>query len=240
MNEKIASRKAVAMATSIGVEARELGNGWQNLGMRNFNIKKQLEDMELELSIDDQVWQKLLSQLGLWLIDSFDQKIENIQAKVLEQETAIELRKLFGIPLSLLAMPVFVELEKMELLARIDLKTEASNLEKIWGEIKNRILHMMQLFLVEQIEAVEKEEEAHLLALQASQKQAKGIEALSTTVIKVENQFSKKLEELKKKKNLLFENFKKVGGNIPSLIDGSFEATIFKASKQSTQAIVIN
>ncbi len=240
MKEKNTPRKAVEMAASIGSNPKEVGNYWQMLALGNLNITEQLEGMGLELAIENQEWQKLLSQLGFWMIDLLDQKIANIQTQVIEQETAIELRRLFGRPLSLLAMPIFVELEKMELLARIDLKTEANNIEKIWEQINKRILYMIQLFLAEQIETVEKEEAAHLLALESSQEEAKGLEPLSATVNQVENKFSLKLEELKNKKTLLLENFKKVNGKIQTSVKGFFEQTIFSAGRQSIQPIAIN
>lgn len=238
--EKSPNRKAVEMAVSIGTKPQEIGDQWAYLGAQKINVASQLQDMGSEIQIENGEWQKLLSQAGSWLIDLFDQKIENIQAKVVEQETAIELRELFGMPLSLLAMPVFVELEKMEFLARIDLKKEAIDISQIWEQINNRVLYMVQLFLAGQIEEVENEEKAHLKALESSQKEAKGLDALSATVSQVENKFSTKLEELKNKKELLFENFKKVGGDIQSLVEGSFEKTIFSASKQSMQPIAIN
>lgn len=240
MKEQATSRKAVEMAASIGSQPKEIDLQWVHLGLQRIDINSQLENMGSELQIENGEWQKLLSQAGFCLVDLLNQKIENIQVKVVEQATAIELRQLFGVPLSLLAMPVFVELEKMELLARIDLQKEATSISQIWEQINNRVLYMMQLFLAGQIEQVEKEEKAHQAALTSSQKEAKGFEALSGTVNQVENKFSIKLEELKKKKELLFENFKKVGGNIQSLVESSFEKTIFSASKQSTQPITIN
>lgn len=238
--EKNSNRKAVEMAIGIGSKPKEAGSQWAYLGSQKINIDSQLQEMGPELQIENGDWQKFLSQSGSWLIDLLDQKIENIQAKVVEQETAVELRQLFGVPLSLLAMPVFVELEKMELLARIDLKNEAINISQIWEQINNRVLYMVQLFLAGQIEQIEDEEKAHQEALQSSQKEAKGLEALSGTVNQVENKFSTKLEELKKKKELLFTNFKKVGGNIQSLVESSFEKTIFSAGGQSIQPATIN
>lgn len=238
--EKDINRKAVDMALSVGSKTQEVNDQWVSLGTKKIDVYSQLEDMGSELQIEDSDWQKLLSQSGSWLINLLDQKVENIQSKVVEQETAVELRKLFGMPLSLLAMPVFVELEKMELLARIDLKKEAIDISQIWEQITNRVLYMIQLFLAGQIEEVEKEEKAHLEALESSQNEAKGLEALSGTVQQIENKFSVKLEELKNKKELLFENFKKVGGNIQGLVENSFEKTIFSVSKQSLQPLVIN
>ncbi len=238
--EKNQNRTALEMAASIGSHPKEVGDNWKTFGMRNLNIAEQLEGMGLEMPIENQAWQKFLSQIGFGMIGMLDQKIENIQAKVVEQETAIELRQLFGQPLSLLAMPVFVELEKMELFARIDLKTEATSIEKMWEQIQTRVLYMIQLFLAEQIKKVEEEEKAHLVALKASQKEAEGTEALTGTINKVENKFSVKLEELETKKTQLLAKFKQVGGNMQNSIEGFFENTIFSASKQSTQPIAIN
>ena len=230
-------RTAVEMAQSIGNKPSE--NPWEATNKNDFDLEYELNNMGQEVGIEERDWQKLLSQAGVWMVELLDQKIENIQAKVVEQETAIELRKLFGVPLSLLAMPVFVELEKMELLARMDLKQEALDISQIWEQINNRILYMIQLFLASQIEEVAKEEKAHQEALKASQKEAEGLSLLSETVRGVEEKFEFKLEEIKKKKETLFDNFKKVSGNIQNLIEGSFE-NIFEAGKQSLQPIVIN
>jgi len=238
--EKNPNRKAVEMAVSIGSKPKEVSDQWASLGAQKFDIHSQLEAIGSELHIENGEWQKLLSQVGSWLVNLLDQKIENIQAKVVEQETAVELRRLFGMPLSLLAMPVFVELEKMELLAKIDLTKEAIDISQIWEQINNRVLYMVQLFLAGQIEQIETEEKAHQKAFEASQNEAKGLEALSGTVHLVEDKFSLKLKELKEKKELLFENFRKVGGNIQNLVESSFEKTIFNASRQSTQPIAIS
>lgn len=238
--EKDINRKAVEMAISIGSKPGEVNNDWAFLKSENLSIDKKLENIGSEAQIEDGEWQKILMQSGSWLIELLNQKVDNIQTKMVEQETAIELRKLFGVPLSLLAMPVFVELEKMELLARMDLKTEAIDISQIWEQINNRVLYMVQLFLAEQIEQIEIEEKAHQEALKSSQNEAKGLEALSETVHQVENKFTAKLEELKQRKNLLLNKFKEIGGNMQDLIVDSFEKTIFTASRQNTQPAMIS
>jgi len=238
--EKDTNRKAVEMAISIGSKPGEINNDWVFLKSENLNIDRKLENIGSEAQIEDGEWQKILMKSGSWLIELLNQKIDNIQTKMVEQETAIELRKLFGVPLSLLAMPVFVELEKMELLARMDLKTEAIDISQIWEQINNRVLYMVQLFLAEQIEQIEIEEKAHQEALKSSQNEAKGLEALSETVHQVENKFTVKLEELKQRKNLLLNKFKEIGGNMQDLIVDSFEKTIFTASRQNIQPTMIS
>ena len=238
--EKDINRKAVEMAISIGSKPGEVNNDWAFLKSENLSIDKKLENIGSEAQIEDGEWQKILMQSGSWLIELLNQKVDNIQTKMVEQETAIELRKLFGVPLSLLAMPVFVELEKMELLARMDLKTEAIDISQIWEQINNRVLYMVQLFLAEQIEKIEIEEKAHQEALKSSQNEAKGLEALSETVHQVENKFTVKLEELKQRKNLLLNKFKEIGGNMQDLIVDSFEKTIFTASRQNIQPTMIS
>lgn len=237
--EKDTNRKAVDMAVSIGSKPKEINNDWAFLKTQNLDITKQLENMGSEAQIEDREWQKLLMQSGSWLIEMLNQKVENIQTKMVEQETAIELRKLFGVPLSLLAMPVFVELEKMELLAKIDLKTEAIDISQIWEQINNKVLYMVQLFLAEQIEQIDVEEKAHQEALKSSQNEARGLDALSETVHQVENKFTAKLEELKQRKNVLLSKFKEIGGNMQDLISDSFEKTIFSASRQNTQPMMV-
>ena len=238
--EKDINRKAVEMAISIGSKPGEVNNDWAFLKSENLSIDKKLENIGSEAQIEDGEWQKILMQSGSWLIELLNQKVDNIQTKMVEQETAIELRKLFGVPLSLLAMPVFVELEKMELLARMDLKTEAIDISQIWEQINNRVLYMVQLFLAEQIEQIEIEEKAHQEALKSSQNEARGLDALSETVHQVENKFTAKLEELKQRKNLLLNKFKEIGGNMQDLIVDSFEKTIFIASRQNTQPAMIS
>ena len=237
--EKDINRKAVEMAISIGSKPGEVNNDWAFLKSENLSIDKKLENIGSEAQIEDGEWQKILMQSGSWLIELLNQKVDNIQTKMVEQETAIELRKLFGVPLSLLAMPVFVELEKMELLARMDLKTEAIDISQIWEQINNRVLYMVQLFLAEQIEQIEIEEKAHQEALKSSQNEAKGLDALSETVHQVENKFTAKLEELKQRKNLLLNKFNEIGGNMQDLISNSFEKTIFSASRQNTQPMMV-
>ena len=231
------NRKALEMAGSIGVEPSQVGLEWTSL--QSINSSSILENAGEEAGIENSQWQKLLAQSGSWMIDGLDQKIFEIQNKVVEQTTAIELRKMFGIPLSLLALPVFVELEKMELFAKIDLKKEAMMTSQMWEQINNRVLYMVQLFLAEQINLVEDEEKAHQGALSESKKEADGISSLGKTMGNVENQFSLKLKELKEKKESLMNVFKKIGGDLVNTVERAFETTVFNASRQSTAVTAI-
>lgn len=229
--------KAIEMAGSIGIELSQINSEWTSL--QSIDSSSILENAGKEAGIEDRQWQKLLSQAGSWVIDGLDKKIFEIQNKVIEQTTAIELRKMFGVPLSLLAMPVFVELAGMELAAKIDLKKEAMMTSQIWEQINNRVLYMVQLFLAEQINLVEDEEKAHQSALSESKKEADGVSGLSETVGAVENQFASKLEKLKDKKESLISVFKKIGGDLVNTVERAFETTVFSASRQSTAVTVI-
>lgn len=225
------NRTAVEMAASIGSEPSEIDQNWAALG--NVNISSVLENLGEEVGINKIEWQGILSQAGLWMINGLDNKIAGLQKKIVEQTTAVELRKMFGVPLSLLAMPVFVELEKMELNARADLKQEAFLSSQIWEQISNRLLYMVQLFLAEQINLVEEENLAHKAALVESKKQAEGASGLAETMADLEGQFKLKMEDLEEKKNLLFGAFVKVKGNIIGSVERVFETTIFSANSQS-------
>lgn len=228
------NRSAVEMAASIGSEPSKVDQNWVALG--NINIFSILENLGEEIGITKTEWQKILSQAGLWMVNGLDNKIVGLQNKVVEQTTAVELRKMFGVPLSLLAMPVFVELEKMELNARTDLKQEAFLTSQIWEQIRNRLLYMVQLFLAEQINLVEEENLAHKAALVESKKQAEGVSGLAETMEDLEEQFRLKMKDLEKKKNLLVGAFIKVKGNIVNSVEQVFETTIFSANSQSLLA----
>jgi hypothetical protein len=231
------NRNAIEMAGSIGAEPSQLDLKW--LSLQNIDLSSILENAGEEAGIENRQWQKLLVQAGSWILDGLDQKIFEIQSKVVEQTTAIELRKMFGIPLSLLAVPVFVELEKMELFARIDLQKEAMMTSQIWEQINHRVLYMVQLFLAEQINLVEDEEKAHQGALNESKKEADGVSALAGTMGDVENQFDSKLKELKVKKESLTSVFRRIGGNLVNTVERAFETTVFNASRQSTAVTAI-
>ena len=225
------NRSAIEMAASIGSKPSEIDQNWAALS--GINISSILENLGEEIGISKIEWQKILSQAGLWMVNGLDNKIAGLQNKIVEQTTAVELRKMFGVPLSLLAMPVFVELEKMELNARADLKQEALLTSQIWEQISNRLLYMVQLFLAEQINLVEEENLAHKAALRESKKQAEGASGLMETMTGLEEQFKLKMEDLEKKKNLLANAFVKVKGNIINSVEKVFETTVFSANNQS-------
>jgi len=231
------NRNPIEMAGSIGVEPSQLDSEW--LSLQNIDLSSILENAGEEAGIENRQWQKLLSQAGSWILDGLDQKIFEIQSKVVEQTTAIELRKMFGIPLSLLAMPVFVELAGMELAAKIDLKKEAMITSQIWEQINNRVLYMVQLFLAEQINLLEDEEKAHQGALSESKKEADGVSGLAETMGNVGDQFDLKLKEIKEKKESLISVFKKIGGSFVNTIERAFETTVFSAARQNTAVTVI-
>lgn len=226
-------KSALEMAASIGSNPSEIGQNW--LALDGINIASVLKDVGKEIGISDNV----LAQFGLWMADSLDKKIAVLQEKTVEQATAIELRKMFGVPMSLLAMPVFVELERMELDARADLKQESSMTMQIWEEIKNRLLYMIQLFLAEQIELTEKENLAHQAALAKSKKEAEDSPGLSETISELENKFKLKIEELEKYKLSLLDGFLRVKNNVVNSIETVFETTVFSASNQNLGATTL-
>lgn len=231
------NRTALEMASSIGANPSEMGRDWQALG--SLNLSNGLESLGRNIGIAESEWQKIISGASLWLMNGLDARIASMQKKVVEQETAMELRRTFGIPLSLLAMPVFVELEKMELAAKIDLKNEAALASELWEQINNRLLYMIQLFLAEQIEALEKESLAHQGALNESKKEAEGVESLSSTMSSLEEKFKAKMSELSDRKNLLLKAFMKVSDDLSGSVSRAFETTVFSAMSQNTAATLI-
>lgn len=225
------NRTALEMAESIKVDKSEMGANWALLS--NINLSSILENLGQEIGMSNFEWQKILAQAGLWMIDSLDAKIENLQKMSVEQSTAIELRKMFGVPLSLLAMPVFVELERMELDAKIISKQEAMETSQLWEQINNRVLYVIQLFLAEQYSLVEEEKLAHEAALAASKKEAEGAPALAETIQGLEERFKLKLNELNKKRDLLLMAFSKVSKNVINSVERAFETTVFSVRGQS-------
>jgi hypothetical protein len=234
--KKKEGRTALQMAGSIGVDASEMGANWASLGMLNFSSI--LEGLGQEIGMSDFEWQKILAQAGLWMIDGLDAKIDNLQKMEVEQSTSIKLRRMFGVPLSLLAMPVFVELENMELAAKINLKKESIEASQLWEQINNRLLYVIQLFLAEQINLVEEDRLAHEAALAESKKEAEGVSLLAT-IQGVEEKFKSKLDELNRNKDLLLMAFSKVSRDVVNSVERAFETTIFSASSQCLKAVSI-
>lgn len=226
-------RNALEMASSIGVDPIGLNSNWSALSRIDLNSALNHLGSELreEFGIEAFEWQKIVAQAGSWLIDGLDQKIVSIQEKVVEENTATELRKMFGQPLSLLAMPVFVELEKMELLSKIKLKQEAEELTEFWEQINYRVLYFVQLFLAEQLNKVEEERLAHESALHDSKAEAEGMGLLSGTIQEIEIKFRTKIAELEKNKNSLLDSFENLRKNAVLKVQRAFETTIFSASK---------
>lgn len=232
------SRTALEMAGSIGVDSVGINRNWAALG--NIDLRSALDNLGSELreefGIEAFEWQKIIAQAGSWLIDGLDQKIISVQEKVVEENTATELRKMFGLPLSLLATPVFIELEKMELLAKMEVKQEASELTEVWEQINYRVLYYVQLFLAEQLNKIEEERLAHEAALDESKAEAEGVGLLSSTIQGVEIKFRTKIAELEKNKNTLLKTFEKLRTNTVSTVQRAFETTVFSASKMQVVA----
>ncbi len=231
------NRTALDMARSIGVNESEIGTNWTSLG--NINFFSILKNLGEELGMNEIEWQKILSQAGIWMIGGLDAKIANLQEMMVEQSTAIELRKMFGVPMSLLAMPVFVELEGMELTAKVNLKQEAIETSQLWEQINNRLLYAIQLFLAEQINLVEEDKIAHEVALAESKKEAEEVPALAETIQSIEEKFRLKLNKLNKNKDLLLATFSKVSRSVVDSVERTFETTIFSAASQNLKTISI-
>lgn len=225
------NRSAPEMAASIGVGPAQMDEQWRSLD--GINLSSRLKDLGQEINISDLQWNKILAQAGLGLMGILDSKIISLQNKVIEQSTAIELRKMFGKPLSLLAMPVFVELEKIEVSSKVSLKEESISTSQLWEQINNRLLYMIQLFLAERINSLEEEKKSHEVALKNSKAEAEGMPALAETSKEVGEQFDKKFKTLDKEKESLLDAFNKITRNIVGSIENVFETTVFSASLQN-------
>ncbi len=225
------NRSALEMAASIGVDPTQMNEQWRSLN--GINLSSALKDLGKEINISDLQWNTILAQAGLGLMNSLDSRIVSLQNKAVEQATAIELRQMFGKPLSLLAMPVFVELEKIEVASKVSLKEESISMSQIWEQINNRLLYMIQLFLAERINSLEEEKKSHEEALKNSKAEAEGMPALAETSKEVGEQFDKKFKTLDKEKESLLNIFNKVTKNIAGSIENVFETTVFSASLQS-------
>ncbi|GEM_PF-7123727 len=232
------SRNALEMASSIGVDPVGMNQDWTALN--KIDLQSALDSLGFELKeefgLEAFQWQQIITQAGSWLIDGLDQKIASIQEKVVEENTATELRRMFGLPLSLLAMPVFVELEKMELLAKMELKQEAVELTEFWEQINYRVLYYVQLFLAEQLNKIEEERLAHEAALNESKAEAEGIGLLGSTMQGIEIKFKSKIAELDKNKNSLLDSFESLRKNAVLKVQRAFETTIFSAGKMQISA----
>jgi hypothetical protein len=231
------NRNAVAMAISIGSKPSEPEKDWLSLSKIDFS--NVLEALGAKIGFDQSEWQAITSQAGVWMLNNLDEQVADLQNKAVEQSTAIELRRIFGVPLSLLAMPVFVELEKMEINAKMALKEQAIETAQIWEQINERLLYIIQLFLAEQIQLVEEESLAHQAALDASKQEAAGMPVLAKTMQDVERQFQEKMEQLKERKIFLTNTFSKVDENLKSSSERVFATTIFSAKNQNLTANAI-
>ena len=225
------NRSAPEMAASIGVGPAQMDEQWRSLD--GINLSSRLKDLGQEINISDLQWNKILAQAGLGLMGSLDSKIISLQNKAVEQATAIELRKMFGKPLSLLAMPVFVELEKIEVSSKVSLKEESISMSQLWEQINNRLLYMIQLFLAERINSLEEEKKSHEIAFKNSKAEAEGMPALTETSKEVSEQFDKKFKTLDKEKESLLDVFNKITRNVVGSIENVFETTVFSASSQN-------
>ncbi len=233
------TRTAIEMAASIGSNPAQLDQNWQTIGALNLSLVIKELGQELGLS-NPELWQMLV-QTSAWLMGTLDQKIISIEKKAIEQSTAIELRKNFGAPLSLLAMPVFIELEKIELLSRLDLKNESSVISQLWEQLSNKILYSIQLFLAEQINLLENESLAHQQALSDSKSEAeKANGALGETMQIVEKKFISKITEIERKKQGLLKTFLEIKNRIIDPVRKTFEVTVFQSAQQKLVSAAIN
>ncbi len=215
------------MASSIGSGPSEIKQDWQELG----SFGHEFADAQMIL--------RNMIGANLWELSNFEERLAGLQEAAIEQATAIELRKKFGIPLSLLATPVFIELEKIEADSRIKLKEGSLFATKMWEQVTANLLNAIKIFLFEQIAKIEDEKEAHELALNSARKEAEGRPDLSETILSVEEKIKIKIADLEKKKTSLILIFTQVMDNAVEKPEKIFHTTIFEASMQNTKTSLI-
>lgn len=221
--EKSQQKKtAVQMAGEIGSDLGLPDKFWQDV--TSFDLKE---------------WSAFLVQSGPWLLDSLQQRITNLQKLVIEQETAVDLRKTFGVPLIALAEPVFGTLARMEAEARLALRSGAEEASLIVAQINSEIKHNLGLIFAAQLNELEEKKRSHQMAIQEVEAETYGqpqlVEVQSRSTKRLQAEIRKIEEEMARLTQLLVGTVKQVGQQI----NGVFEKTIFAASKQTLEVTAI-
>jgi len=209
-------RSAVDMASSVGSSITLPDKSWLDLSI--FNLAE---------------WQNFLAQSGPWLLNSLELQIADLKKLAVEQATAIDLRQTFGLPQLELALPVFAQLASMEAEARKLLREGALQAEVIINQINNEIERNLAIFFAAQINQLEDQEQAHLEALVAVEKEIDNQENLVEVAKQSKVPLEKKIQELRREKNELVDLLNSFLTRIDSKIRGAFETTVFQASQQS-------
>lgn len=209
-------RSAVDMANSVGSSITLPDKSWLDLSI--FNLAE---------------WQNFLVQSGPWLLNSLELQIADLQKLAVEQATAIDLRQTFGLPQLELALPVFAQLANMEAEARKSLREGALQAEVIINQIRNEIERNLAIFFAAQINQLEDQEQAHLEALAAVEKETSNQENLAEVAKQSKVPLEKKIQELRREKNELVDLLNSFLTGVGNKIRGAFETTVFQASQQS-------
>ncbi len=225
-------RTAVEMAASVGSSVVLPDQFWQDFS--RLDLSTVLRDLGKELGFSWLEWAAIINGAGMWLVESLDKAAANLQAQVVEQQTAIELRQTFGVPHSDLALPVFMELAVMEADARQALQQGAASVEAMWARLREQVFYTIQLFLANRINQVEEEERANKQALMVAKEHAKGHEqVLAPERTAVDARFKQTLRDLSTKKDELMQAFRQLTGGAVRGVERALEATVFQASRQS-------
>ncbi len=177
---------------------------------------------------------QLLVQSGTYLNSTLPETLTQIVPLLKEKLAAVELRKRFGEPESLLAVPVYMELAQMDVEAHLMLQESAGQIENVITQFTEQVSQSMQLFIAERINNVESELTMHDQALTTStQISSETTGGLDDEMEMYKPKFDQKKQQLLTSRQSLMGLWEKVSGVFGNLTQ-NVHAPVINSIEQSS------
>jgi len=229
------------MAKSIGGQPSELRKSWLALSQQGLTPESVVQNLgSMESAGNFESLQSLI-QLEPALATGLNQLLGQLIGNVIEQTTASELINAFGVPESLLAMPVFLELQVMEVESQRAVRQSAEIVRYQWQKMVDQIISQLKLFLAERIYSLEQKKQAHQQAWSDSRATAGTTHELNGTMATLDSRFMSEISQLDQQIKQLSQSLSGIEQKLQKYESTWLVPTVLRASEQRVgPTIVLN
>lgn len=234
-------RRPTEMAKSIGSQPSELRKSWQALRGQGLGPESVVQDFGSMGSVGNFESLQSMIQLEPALATGLNQLLGQLIGNVIEQTTASELISAFGVPESLLAMPVFLELQVMEVESQRAVCQSAEIVRYQWQKMVNQIIAQLKLFLAERINSLEQKRQAHQHAWRDSLMAAGNTQELNGTMATLDSRFMSEISQIDQQIKQLRQTLGNIEQKVQKYESTWLAPTVLRASEQRVgPTIVLN
>jgi hypothetical protein len=181
----------------------------------------------------------ILVRTGGNLLESLPATLAGLLPRLKEKLAASELLKRFRKPESLLAVPVFMELSRMDVEAYMELQKSQGEIKSAVDRLKEQVAGALQLFIAEQVNLVEGQLKQHEVAFESSAKiSSETAGGLHKQLGEFEPKFADKKQKLNETRRALYGLWGKVKDSFEMLTQQSESPVMNKVELSTGPALM--